>query len=177
LAASGAAAKAGFAERWNQSMVRMDWAKGLLEAGAEVRESVKMLGQLEGIFENSAALRAMDPAAAVYRVQAWCPVPEGTEGGLLWGTTVIEPGKVDSEYFMTHGHFHRKRDRTEYYATFKGKGALILMDENRKTWMETMSAGSVHHVPANTAHRIANTGEVPLRVMACWPSDAGTTMT
>jgi glucose-6-phosphate isomerase len=86
----------------------MDWAKGLLEAGAEVRESVKMLGQLEGIFENSAALRAMDPATVVYRVQAWCPVPEGTEGGLFWGTTVIEPGKVDAEYFMTHGHFHQK---------------------------------------------------------------------
>lgn len=154
-------------------MVRMDWATGLLEASAEVRESTKTLGQLEGIFANTTAFLAIDPSTVVYRVQAWCPIPEGTEGGLFWGTTTIEPGKVDSEYFMTHGHFHLKRDRTEYYATFEGSGALILMDENRKTWMEPMSAGSVHHVPARTAHRIANVGGGPLKVVACWPSDAG----
>src|SRR5579863_5055036 len=154
-------------------MVRMDWAKGLLEPGPLVQETQKTLGQLEGIFQNTQALRAMDLSQVVYRVQAWCPVPEGTEGGLFWGTTVIEPGRVDSEYFMTHGHFHQKRDRSEYYTTFSGEGALILMDASRKTWMEPMSPGSVHYVPANIAHRVANTGEVPLKVIACWPSDAG----
>ena len=75
-------------------MIRMDWASGLLQPSKEVHESVKKLGQLEGIFENAAALKAMDPRTAVYRVQAWCPVPEGTEGGLFWGTTVVEPGRV-----------------------------------------------------------------------------------
>lgn len=154
-------------------MVRLDWASGQLESAAEVRESVKTLGQMEGLFASTNALRGMDPKTVVYRVQAWCPVPEGTEGALFWGNTVIEPGKVDAEYFMTHGHFHRKRDRTEYYATVEGEGALILMDENRKTWMEPMSAGSVHFIPANVAHRVANTGNVPLRFVACWPSDAG----
>ena len=106
-------------------MVRLDWASGRLESNAEVRESVKTLGQLEGIFANADALRGMDPNTVVYRVQAWCPIPEGTEGALFWGNTVIEPGKVDSEYFMTHGHFHLKRNRTEYYATVEGEGALI----------------------------------------------------
>ena len=154
-------------------MVRMDWAKGLIEPCPEIRESAKTLGQLEGIFENAAAWRALNPATIVYKVQAWCPVPEGTEGGLFWGTTVIEPGKVGSEYFMTHGHFHAKPDRTEYYATFEGEGALILMDQHRKTWMEPMRPGSVHHVPPYIAHRIANVGEIPLVVVACWPSDAG----
>ncbi len=74
-------------------MVRMDWAKGLLEPSPQVQESKKTLGQLEGIFQNTGALRRMDLIQVVYRVQAWCPVPEGTEGGLFWGTTVIEPGK------------------------------------------------------------------------------------
>lgn len=154
-------------------MVRMDWTSGLLQPSTEVRESVKTLGQLEGIFENTSALKAMDPSTVVYRVQAWCPVPEGTEGGLFWGTTVVEPGQVDSEYFMTHGHFHLKRDRTECYATTLGNGALILMDETRKTWIEPMSPGSVHLVPARVAHRVANIGRIPLRFVACWPSDAG----
>jgi glucose-6-phosphate isomerase len=154
-------------------MVRIDWASGLLQPSKEVRESVKTLGQLEGIFENAAAWKAMDPRTAVYRVQAWCPVQEGTEGGLFWGTTVVEPGRVDSEYFMTHGHFHLKRGRTECYATVDGEGSLILMDETRKTWLEPMSPGSVHLVPPRTAHRVANTGSNALRFVACWPSDAG----
>jgi glucose-6-phosphate isomerase len=154
-------------------MMQMDWAKGVLSPDAQVRESVKTLGQLLGIFANEEARGAMDLDTVVYRVQAWCPVPEGTEGALFWGTTVVEPGQVGSEYFMTHGHFHLKRDRTEYYGTIEGQGALILMDENRETRMEPMSAGSLHFIPPNTAHRVANIGKFPLRFVACWPSDAG----
>ena len=151
----------------------MDWVRGYLQGDTEVRETVKTLKQLDGIFSNAEALRKMDPKTVVYRVQAWCPVPEGTEGGLFWGTTLVEPGQVDSEYFMTHGHFHVKRDRTEYYGATEGDGALIFMDETGKTWMERMSPGSLHFIPPNTAHRVANVGKVPLRFVACWPSDAG----
>jgi glucose-6-phosphate isomerase, archaeal len=154
-------------------MMRVDWASGLLDTNADVRESTKTLGQLEAIFANADALRRMDPATVVYRVQAWCPVPEGTEGAQFWGSTVVEHGQVDGEYFMTHGHFHARRDRTEYYGTVEGQGALILMDENRQTRMEPMSPGSLHFIPPHTAHRVANIGKVPLRFVACWPSDAG----
>jgi glucose-6-phosphate isomerase len=154
-------------------IVQMDWRKGVLLPNAEVRDSIKTLGQMDKIFLNEDARRAMDPQTVVYRVQGWYPVPEGTEGAQFWGTTEIQPGQVDSEYFMTYGHFHQKRDRTEYYSTVDGEGALILMGEDRETRMEPMSAGSLHFVPPNTAHRVANTGKVPLRVVACWPSDAG----
>jgi glucose-6-phosphate isomerase len=157
----------------SKAMMHVDWANGLLQSRAEVLESVKRLGQLEGIFANAQALREMDKNTVVYRVQAWCPVAEGTEGGLFWGSTTVEPGQVDNEYFMTHGHFHLKRDRTEYYGTVEGNGALILMDEQRRTRMESMSPGSLHFIPPYTAHRVANVANVPLRFVACWPSDAG----
>ena len=74
---------------------------------------------------------------------------------------------------MTHGHFHARADRTEFYSTIEGTGALILMNDQRKTWVEEMSPGSLHHIPPRTAHRVANTGTTPLRFVACWPSDAG----
>jgi glucose-6-phosphate isomerase, archaeal len=153
--------------------MQMDWTKGLLLPDAQLIESVKTLSQLPGIFADEDARCAMDPNTVVYRVQAWCPVPEGTEGAQFWGTTVIEPGQVGPEFFMTHGHFHLKRNRTEYYGTTEGQGALILMNEDRETRMEMMLPGSLHFIPPNTAHRVANTGTVPLRFVACWPSDAG----
>jgi glucose-6-phosphate isomerase, archaeal len=155
------------------AIMQMDWSKGALLPDAHVRESVKTLGQMQGLFANEEARQKMDANTVVYRVQAWCPVPEGSEGALFWGSTVIEPGQVDTEYFMTHGHFHLKRDRTEYYGTVEGEGALILMNEERETRMEPMSPGSLHFIAPNTAHRVANTGTVPLRFVACWPSDAG----
>jgi glucose-6-phosphate isomerase, archaeal len=156
-----------------ERIMRMDWEKGLLLPHADVRETVKTLAQLNTIFLNEDARQAADQNTVVYRVQAWCPVPEGTEGAQFWGSTVIEPGQVEAEYFMTHGHFHLKRTRTEYYATIAGEGALILMDETRRTWMEPMSPGSLHFIPPNIAHRVANSGKMPLRLVACWPSDAG----
>lgn len=154
-------------------MIRVDWSRCVLQPDRMIQESTRTLGQLEGIFADRDAFCAMDPNTVVYRVQAWRPVAEGTEGGLFWGTTMIEPGQVGAEYFMTHGHLHQKRNRTEFYGTVEGNGALILMNETRKTWMEPMSPGSLHFIPPNVAHRVANTGKGPLRFLACWPSDAG----
>ena len=97
----------------------------------------------------------------------------GTEGGLFWGLTMLQPGKVGDEYFMTHGHFHANRKRAEFYGTVSGNGMLIQMNLERKTWGEAMSPGSLHYVHGENAHRIANTGSDPLIVWACWPTDAG----
>ena len=148
----------------------MDLATGALSG---IEKVARTLGQLKGLFRDEAAWNAMDPETVVYRVQAYCPVPEGRPGGLFWGTTFIEPGMVGDEYFMTKGHFHQVRDRTEFYVGAQGEGALILMDEDRRTWFEEMRPGSVHHIPGRTAHRVANTGSGVLSFFACWPSDAG----
>jgi len=74
---------------------------------------------------------------------------------------------------MTHGHFHANPTRAEYYTTAQGEGRLLLMDRERKTWMEVMSPGSLHYIDGRYAHRVVNTGNVPLIFWACWPSDAG----
>lgn len=109
----------------------------------------------------------------VYTVQAWFPVPEGTPGGLFFGTSTIMHGKVGDEYFMTKGHFHSKSDRAEFYWGIQGKGILILMDRDRNTWAEQVYPGSLHYIGDDIAHRLANTGNENLIVGACWPSDAG----
>ena len=50
---------------------------------------------------------------------------------------------------------------------------LVLMTPDRRTWTEPMRAGSVHHVPPATAHRVANTGTEPLVFVSYWPSETG----
>ena len=115
----------------------------------------------------------MSPATIVYEVQSHMAVKDGTPGGLFFGTSNVMPGQVGGEYFMTKGHYHARRECGEYYWCIQGTGALILMDESGKCWFEPMQPGSLHYIPGYIAHRLANTGDTPLRVGACWPSDAG----
>jgi glucose-6-phosphate isomerase len=150
----------------------VDWATGTL-AGEGLEESVKTLGQLAGIFADEAAWRVMASETEVYRVKLWNPVPDGTTGGLGWGATILQPGRVGDEYFMTHGHFHAIRDRAEISATVKGEGALLLMDEKGEAWSQTMRPGTVHYIPGGVAHRVANIGDEPLIFLSSWPSDVG----
>ena len=150
----------------------VDFATGRL-IGPTVQETTRTLADLAGIFQDEASRLALPQDQPVYRVQLYLPVAEGTAGGLFWGNTFIEPGEVGGEYFMTKGHFHRQRDRAEYYTTVQGSGALILMDETGRTWPEDMGPGSVHYIPGHTAHRVANTGHTVLSFLACWPADAG----
>jgi len=138
-----------------------------------LRSSEKKLGQLKAVFHDKEAWQKMDPETIVYQVWSWEPVPAGTEGGLFWGGTEIQPGCVGNEYFMTHGHRHAIVNRAEFYGTTVGQGKLVLRDESGRVWAEEMKPGSLHYIPGRVAHRVVNTGGVPLRFVACWPSDAG----
>ena len=150
----------------------VDLTSGYLH-GDGIKESARTLADLANVFENEAARAAMPQNTVVYRVQSQEMVTEGTPGGLFFGTSNVMPGQVDGEYFMTKGHVHQHRETAEYYWCIQGKGALILMDENRSCWVEWMQPGTLHYIPGNVAHRLANTGSEVLRVGACWPADAG----
>jgi glucose-6-phosphate isomerase len=152
--------------------VTVEWASGKID-GPAVQESVKKLSELKQIFLDEAARASMDPDLEVYRVRSWLPVPPGDEGGLFWGVTTLYPGRVGDEYFMTHGHSHANRSRAEYYTPVSGKGLLIRMNEQRLTWAEEMTPGSLHYLRGEHAHRVVNTGKEPLVFWACWCSDAG----
>ena len=133
----------------------------------------RTLGDLAGVFADEAARCALPADRLAYLVVAHYPVPEGTAGGLFFGTSHVEPGRVGDEYMMTKGHFHARRDTAEYYWGLRGTGVLILMDEQRRCWAERVFPGSLHYIPGRVAHRLANTGADILSVGACWPSEAG----
>lgn len=107
----------------------------------------------------------------VYTVYA-LPVPP-TGNNLQCSTTVIEPGMVGSEYFMTKGHFHAIRDRAEVYIGLAGTGRLLLATEDGRHVVEPMARGTVSYVPGGWAHRTVNVGEEPLVFFAAYVGDAG----
>jgi glucose-6-phosphate isomerase len=141
--------------------------------GDKIEHQKRTLKDLEGLFDDQGAYQRADKATEVYTVESYLPVGQGTEGGLFFGITHIQPGRVGNEYFMTKGHGHQIQNRAEFYWCIEGEGMLILMDEMRNTWAEQMTPGSLHYIQGNTAHRVANTGEQVLSFGACWPSDAG----
>ncbi|TYR79573.1 glucose-6-phosphate isomerase [Priestia megaterium] len=141
-------------------------------SGKNVSKSSRQLKHMEGYYEDTEAFRSMDPETPVYEVLMHAQ-EEGNEGGLLFGTSYLFPGKVGNEYFMTKGHFHEIKNRAEYYWGIQGEGALVLMDEKGEAKVEKVTQGSLHYIPGHIAHRLVNTSDSMLVVGACWPSDAG----
>ena len=151
---------------------QVDYSNGNIR-GKSVINPIKKIKDLQNIFEDRKAFLNTDKETVVYEVQAILPVEEGRVGGLFYGKTIIHPGTIGDEYYMTKGHFHQKEDRGEFYWGIEGEGMLLLMDKNRNTWAEKMYPGSLHYINGHIAHRTVNTGETILSFGACWPSDAG----
>jgi glucose-6-phosphate isomerase len=151
--------------------VGINWTAGLL-SGTPVRRSRKHLADLRPLF-LSGAFSPLDDSTLVYSVEWFGEGPEAAAGGLLFGCTRLEPGKVGGEYFMTHGHFHRQPSHAEFYIPVSGQGLLLRMDRGGETWAESMTPGHVLAIDGRHAHRAVNTGSEPLIFWACWPADAG----
>ena len=95
------------------------------------------------------------------------------EGNLSFATTVLYPGKVGDEYYMTKGHFHTKKNRAELYICLSGVGRLIMQDEEGNAIVAKFEPDSIVYVPPYYAHRTVNVGKEPLIFLAIYPSDAG----
>jgi len=133
----------------------------------------RRLSDLRGLFadrEAEAALLAEDPL--VYRVYDAADLPK-EDGHLLFSTTVIQPGRVGDEYFMTKGHFHARADRAELYYGLSGRGMLLLQTPEGRAEALPMVAGTAAYVPPYWGHRTVNTGAEPFVFLAVYPADAG----
>lgn len=132
----------------------------------------RRLSQMRGMYADTAAYDAAMVAGdpLVYDVHA-SNIPE-EEGQVLYCTTVLYPGRVGDEYFMTKGHFHSKRDRAEVYTGLGGSGYLLLYAGSEARAVP-MQAGTIAYVPPYWAHRTVNVGSDPFVFFAAWPGDSG----
>lgn len=144
----------------------LDLVSGRLDPEREVTE--RRLSDMRSTYLEDDGVEG-DPL--IYRVYG-IPVP-ATTGNVLSSTTVIEPGTIGSEYFMTKGHFHELRDRAEIYLGLAGEGRLLMATEDGRHAVEPMRRGAVNYVPGGWAHRSINVGDEPLVFFAAYVGDAG----
>ncbi len=86
------------------------------------------------------------------------------------GLTVIEPGTINKELFMTKGHRHQK-PAGEIYILIRGKGKLLI--KNKKTEIFELKKGKTYIIPGKSGHRLVNTGNEKLEVLTIYPKNAG----
>jgi glucose-6-phosphate isomerase, archaeal len=144
----------------------LDLGSGRLDPELEITE--RRLSDMAGMYLDDPDI---DNDPLIYRVYG-IPVP-ATTGNVLGSTTVIEPGTINTEYFMTKGHFHEIRDRAEIYLGLAGEGRLLMATEDGQHVVEPMRRGTVNYVPGSWAHRSINVGDEPLVFFAAYVGDAG----
>lgn len=99
------------------------------------------------------------------------PVPQARDH-LVYRSTIISPGRVGAEYFMTKGH-HHQRDSAEFYLGMAGGGLMVLQDRSGELRIENLTPGLSVYVPPGWAHRTVNTGDEDLIFLAVYHGDAG----
>ena len=135
--------------------------------------SKRYLSQMKDMFADTEAAEALlkngDPLIYEW-FELGCPE---RAGDLAFGTTILHPGKVGKEYYMTKGHFHTQLATSEVYYTLSGEGYMVMENPEGDTIEKPLSKGEVVYVPRRYAHRTVNTGDKPLVVFFVFAADAG----
>lgn len=100
-------------------------------------------------------------------------LPEHDSGILQFGTTILYPGKVGAEYYMTKGHFHTILDTSEIYYGLSGHGMMLMETPEGEVEYKKVAPGEALYVPGRWAHRSINTGDEPLVMFFVYRADAG----
>ncbi len=151
--------------------IRFDISNGL----SPDRDSKKrMLSDMDGMYLDNIALKEMISKQDILVYEFYeLGIPE-EPGHIAFGTTILYPGKVGNEFFMTKGHFHSIQETAEIYYCLKGHGFIVMENPNGITEMQEMNPGVSVYVPPRYAHRSINVSKKePLISFFAFRADAG----
>ena len=148
---------------------KFDWNRGfvldfsLIDGLSNGAESTKRyLSQMKGMYYDTEAqdkiLQQEDPLIYEF-YELGCPE---REEDLAFGTTILYPGKIGNQYYMTKGHFHNILETGEIYYTLRGEGYLVTESPEGDTVEYRMEKEKAVYVPRRYAHRTVNTGNEPM---------------
>ena len=134
----------------------------------------KKFNELEDMYENKLEFQKMLPKwknRVVYEV--WEHRSSENKGDLVFGTSVMKPGRVGDEFFLTRGHQHQKAYCAETYFCLRGKGVILMESPEGEINALKLDKGELVYVPPFWFHRSVNIGDSELITLFTYNSDAG----
>lgn len=139
----------------------------------EKESSTRFLSNMKGMFNDKTALQqVVDKEDRLVYEFYELDLPN-TDGNILFGTSIVYPGKVGDEYYMTKGHFHTILDTAEVYYCISGQGYLLMENPEGDWKAGEFRPGKAVYTPGRYAHRSINTGDEPLVTFFAFRADAG----
>ena len=135
---------------------------------------VRQLSSMKGQFADQQAYAAQLEKEDVVLYEVYELQRPEQAGELLHGISIVHPGKVGDEYYMTKGHFHTVLETAEIYQCLKGEGVMVMETPEGDWSVEELCPGKFLYVPPRWAHRSVNTGsQEDLVTFFVYPGNAG----
>jgi glucose-6-phosphate isomerase len=135
---------------------------------------VRRLSSMKGMYLDQAAYQAMLAQDDAIHYEVFEIKRPHEAGEMLQGVSVIHPGKVGDEYFMTKGHFHEVLETGEVYYCLRGQGMMVMETPEGDTSVLEFRPGDVLYVLPRWAHRSVNTSPTEdLVFYFVYPGNAG----
>lgn len=134
----------------------------------------RRLSALRGQFLEQAAYDRMlaredELVYEVYEIKR----PEA-QGELIMGVSIVHPGKVGREFYMTKGHFHSALETSEIYCCLRGEGYMVMETPEGETSVEPLTPGKLLYVTPGWAHRsVCTSRQEDLVTFFAYPANAG----
>jgi glucose-6-phosphate isomerase len=134
----------------------------------------RTLSAMKGQFADQRAFDAMLSQEDVLLYEVYELKRPEVAGELLHGSSIVHPGVVGEEYFMTKGHFHEELETAEVYYCLNGQGMMVMETPEGDWAVEELWPGRVLYVPPRWAHRSVNTSQdEDLVTFFVYPGHAG----
>ena len=135
---------------------------------------VRRLSSMKGQFADQSAFEAQFDREDLVLYEVYELQRPEKSGELLQGISIVHPGKVGDEYYMTKGHFHTVLETAEIYHCLKGEGVMVMETPEGDWAVEKLRPGKILYVPPRWAHRSVNTGsQVDMATFFVYPGNAG----
>ena len=134
---------------------------------------VRRLSSMKGQYVDTQAYDAMLAQADPVLYEVYELSRPHNAGELLHGISIIHPGKVGSEYWMTKGHFHAVLETAEIYYCLHGEGRMVMETPEGEWAVEAFTPGKTLYIPPRWAHRSVNVGDHDLVLLFAYPGHAG----
>jgi glucose-6-phosphate isomerase, archaeal len=134
----------------------------------------RKLSSLKGQFLDSAAYAEMLAREDSLIYEVYEMKRPQVAGEVLTGISIVHPGKVGNEFYMTKGHFHTVIDTAEVYLCLKGEGYMVMETPEGETSVAALSPNTILYVPPRWAHRsVCTSRQQDLVTFFAYPGHSG----